>query len=65
VALYFRLTSTAGAYHADRYSAWLRDAAFAGIKVVRPALSPGNVLITGRAAGRQGGTANVEPGTTA
>jgi 2-polyprenyl-3-methyl-5-hydroxy-6-metoxy-1,4-benzoquinol methylase len=62
VALYFRLTSTAGAYHADQYSAWLRDAGFAGIKVVRPALSPGNVLITGRASGRQGGATDGEPG---
>jgi hypothetical protein len=53
VALYFRLTSTAGAYHGDEYSAWLRSAGFGAVKVVRPALSPGNVLITGRWRGRQ------------
>jgi hypothetical protein len=64
VALYFRLTSTARAYHADEYSAWLRDAGFGGIKVVRPALSPGNVLVTGRRKGRGGRTANAERSAT-
>jgi hypothetical protein len=59
IALYFRLTSTAGAYHADEYSAWVRAAGFTGIKVTRPALSPGNVLVTGRWKG-SGGTANAE-----
>jgi hypothetical protein len=48
LALYFRLTSTAGAFHADDYSAWLRDAGFGALKVVRPVLSPGKVLITAR-----------------
>jgi hypothetical protein len=53
VKLYFRLTSTAGAYHADEYSAWLRGAGFGGVKVVRPARSPGKVLVTGRWEGRR------------
>lgn len=48
VALYFRLTSTAGAYHGDQYAEWLRRAGFAQPRVVRPALSPGSVLVTAR-----------------
>jgi len=48
-ALYFRLTSTSGAFHGDDYATWLRDAGFEGIRIARPALSPGNVLVTGRA----------------
>jgi hypothetical protein len=48
LALYFRLTSTAGAFHADDYSGWLRHAGFGALKVVRPVLSPGKVLITAR-----------------
>jgi O-methyltransferase domain len=55
LALYFRLTSTAGAYHADDYSGWLREAGFGAAKVARPALSPGNVLVTGRVMGRKNG----------
>ena len=47
-ALYFRLTSTAGAYHGDEYAGWLREAGFERITVVRPALAPGNVLVTAR-----------------
>jgi hypothetical protein len=55
VALYFRLTSTAGAYHADDYSEWLREAGFGAVRVARPALSPGNVLVTGRVRARENG----------
>jgi hypothetical protein len=47
-ALFFRLTSTALCYSGKEYSRWLREAGFAKIRVVRPALSPGNVLVTGR-----------------
>jgi hypothetical protein len=44
--LFERLASAT--YHADEYSAWRRDAGFGAVKVVRPALSPGNVLVTAR-----------------
>lgn len=47
-ALYFRLTSSAGAFHGDDYAAWMREAGFVGIRVARPVLSPGNVLVSGR-----------------
>lgn len=47
-ALFFRLTSTAGAYHGDEYARWLRDAGFRRVTVVRPTASPGKVLVTGR-----------------
>jgi hypothetical protein len=49
VALFFRLTSSAGAYHGDEYARWLEDAGFRTIKCVRPRLSPGNVLVHARA----------------
>lgn len=48
VALFFRLTSTAGAYSGDEYAAWLEAAGFHRIKVLRPKLSPGNVLVHAR-----------------
>ena len=48
VALFFRLTSTAGAYHGDAHAQWLRDAGFGDVRIQRPALSPGNVLVTAR-----------------
>jgi hypothetical protein len=48
VALFFRLTSSAAAYSGEEYAAWLREAGFVGVKVVRPALRPGTVLIHGR-----------------
>ncbi len=51
VALYFRLISTAGAFHGDEYARWLREAGYADIRIARPALSPGNVLVTGRVTG--------------
>jgi len=47
-ALYFRLTSTGGCYSGNQYSAWLRDAGFTKIRVLRPVLRPGSVLVTGR-----------------
>ena len=48
VALFFRLTSTASVYPADEYAGWLHAAGFSRVRVVRPALSPGGVLVTGR-----------------
>ena len=48
VALFFRLVSTAGAYHGNQYADWLRQAGFERIRVARPALSPGNVLVSAR-----------------
>jgi 2-polyprenyl-3-methyl-5-hydroxy-6-metoxy-1,4-benzoquinol methylase len=47
-ALYFRLTSNARAYHADDYRGWLAGAGFAKIRVCRPLLSPGGLLLTAR-----------------
>lgn len=46
VALLFRLTSSARAYHADEYSAWLKEAGFQKIVVYRPLLLPGYILVT-------------------
>jgi 2-polyprenyl-3-methyl-5-hydroxy-6-metoxy-1,4-benzoquinol methylase len=46
-ALYFRLTSTAGAYHGDHYVKLLRQAGYEGLQVKRLRMSPGNVLIIG------------------
>ena len=48
VALFFRLTSTAGAYSGSEYTGWLESAGFERIKVVRPRLSPGAILIHAR-----------------
>lgn len=48
LALYFRLTSSGSAYHADEYSAWLQSARFEKIQVFRPRLAPGYVLLVGR-----------------
>lgn len=47
-ALFFRLTSTAGAYHGTEYARWLREAGFRRVTVTRPMASPGKVLVTGR-----------------
>ena len=47
VSLFFRLTSSAGAYHGTDYANWLRDQRFSRIKIVRPNRSPGRVLVTG------------------
>lgn len=47
-ALFFRLTSTAGAYHGNQYAEWLRRAGFVRVTVTRPVQTPGHVLVTGR-----------------
>jgi O-methyltransferase domain/Dimerisation domain len=47
VSLFFRLTSSAGAYHGTDYANWLRDQRFFRVKVVRPSRSPGRVLVIG------------------
>jgi hypothetical protein len=48
VSLFFRLTSSARAYHGADYANWLRDQRFSHVKVVRPNCSPGRVLVIGR-----------------
>jgi hypothetical protein len=47
-ALFFKLTSTAGAYSGDQYADWLRGARFSKVAVARPALAPGYVLVNAR-----------------
>ncbi len=47
-ALFFRLTSTARAYHGDEYAAWLRQAGFGEVTIKRPRRTLGNVLVYGR-----------------
>lgn len=47
-ALFFRLTSGARAYHGDDYAGWLAAAGFVKIRVRRPLLSPGGLLLTAR-----------------
>ncbi len=49
VALFFRLTSTAAAYHGDEYSRWLAAAGFSKLRCERPWRSPGSVLVLGTA----------------
>jgi 2-polyprenyl-3-methyl-5-hydroxy-6-metoxy-1,4-benzoquinol methylase len=49
-ALFFRLTSSALCYSGKQYAAWLRDAGFERIRVVRPRFRPGYILVTGRTA---------------
>lgn len=46
-ALYFRLTSNAGCYHGREYMGWMRQVGFTKIRALRPALSPGSVLVIG------------------
>jgi hypothetical protein len=48
IALFFRLTSSAAAYSGEEYAAWLGEAGFSRVKIVRPALRPGSVLVHGR-----------------
>jgi cyclopropane fatty-acyl-phospholipid synthase-like methyltransferase len=48
VALFFRLISTAAAYSAEEYAAWLTEAGFTRVKIIRPALRPGTVLVHAR-----------------
>lgn len=47
-ALYFRLTSGARAYHGQDYRGWLEQAGFGRIRVRRPLLTPGGLLLTAR-----------------
>lgn len=47
-ALYFRLTSGARAYHGEDYAGWLRQVGFTDIRLHRPLLSPGGLLLTAR-----------------
>jgi len=47
-ALFFRLTSTAGAYHGSEYARWLADAGFTGVTITRSRAVPGDVLVCGR-----------------
>lgn len=48
-ALFFRLTSTARCHSGGEYAAWMRDAGFREVRLARPILSPGSLLVTGRA----------------
>jgi hypothetical protein len=48
VALFFKLTSTAGVYHGTEYATWLASAGFRTTRIVRPFAAPGAVLVTGR-----------------
>jgi len=48
VSLFFRLTSSAAAYHGDQYALWLHNAGFRRVHVTRPAMAPGKVLVTAR-----------------
>jgi O-methyltransferase domain len=47
-ALYFRLTSNARCYHGGEYTRWLEQVGFTQTRAIRPALSPGSVLVIGR-----------------
>lgn len=47
-ALFFRLTSTARCYAGRELAEWVRDAGFSQIRLARPVLSPGSLLVTGR-----------------
>jgi hypothetical protein len=47
-ALFFRVTSTALCYSGKEYSRWLSEAGFRNVRVMRPKLRPGNILVTGR-----------------
>jgi hypothetical protein len=48
-ALYFALTSTGGAYHAEEYVSWMQQAGFESILIWRGKLTPGKLLVTARA----------------
>lgn len=47
-ALFFRLTSTARCHSAGEYAGWVQEAGFRDVRVARPVLSPGSILVTGR-----------------
>ncbi|HKE55878.1 MAG TPA: methyltransferase, partial [Pyrinomonadaceae bacterium] len=51
MALFFRLSSTSGAYHGKQYANWLAEAGFSAVRVLRPWCSPGRVLVLARAGG--------------
>ncbi len=53
-SLFFRLTSTSGAYHGAQYANWLAAAGFSAVRVLRPRISPGRVLVLARAGGSDG-----------
>lgn len=46
--LFFRLTSTAACYHGTEYAAWLGEAGFTDVRIIRRPLPPRGVLIVGR-----------------
>ncbi|PYP87721.1 MAG: hypothetical protein DMF61_08710 [Blastocatellia bacterium AA13] len=46
-ALYFRLTSSARAYHGNDYRKWLKAAGFSNVSIKRPRLCPGYILVLG------------------
>ena len=48
-ALYFALTSTGGAYHADEFAGWMERAGFESIRITRGKLTPGKILVTAAA----------------
>jgi 2-polyprenyl-3-methyl-5-hydroxy-6-metoxy-1,4-benzoquinol methylase len=47
-ALYFRLTSNARCYSGNEYTRWLEQVGYTQVRAIRPALSPGSVLVIGR-----------------
>ena len=47
-ALFFRLTSTATTYRGEDFAAWMKQAGFTYVRQIRPIVSPGNVLVTGK-----------------
>jgi hypothetical protein len=48
IALFFKITSTASAYNGGEYAEWLARAGFDRVKIVRPRLSPGSVIVHAR-----------------
>jgi hypothetical protein len=47
-AFFFAILSTGGTYSGEDYVTWLGEAGFGKVRVTRPRLLPGNMLITGR-----------------
>jgi hypothetical protein len=48
IALFFKITSTASAYSGEEYARWLSQAGCDRVKIVRPRLSPGSVIVHAR-----------------
>ena len=48
-ALFFRLTSTSEPLHGTQYASWLSAAGYSAVRVVRPRLMPGRILVLARA----------------